>query len=136
VRLGEHRVSPDGGVSRTGTAAERGGLGRGDSAGWPCRYEGVEAGFEFLAFGSREQDLAPEVAAAIGLRDLAVSLITHSDMRELMTSVISGLVLASMADGVFWDTEGNEITRASEAIERARTFEVETRPLLERWKRR
>ena len=55
---------------------------------------------------------------------------------RLMTSVVSGLVLASMADGVFWDTEGNEITRGAEALERARTFEVETRPLLERWNRR
>jgi hypothetical protein len=69
------------------------------------------------ASGSREQDLEPEVAAAVGTRDLAVSLLTHSDMRELMTSVVSGLVLASMADGVFWDTEGNEITRAAEALE-------------------
>ena len=81
-------------------------------------------------------DLEPEVAGAVGTRDLAVSLVTHSDMRELMTSVISGLVLASMADGVFWDTEGNEITRAAEALERARAFEIETRPLLERWGRR
>lgn len=102
---------------------------------WPCRYEGVDAGFEFFTDEVRVDDLEPSIARALGGRALRISLVTHSDMRELMTSVIAGLVLASIVDGVFWDSE-NEITPAKDALERARRFEVETSPLLRRGKRR
>lgn len=83
---------------------------------WPCRYAGLEAGFEFFAEPVAESELEAEVLQRIGDRDLLVSLNTHSSMRDLMTSTIASAVLCAISDGMHWDTEANEFTPAAQAL--------------------
>lgn len=92
----------------------------------PCKYKGGDAGFEYYydpvaGLG----DLDARVRAATAGLDHAVSFVTHSDLRELMTSVLSACVLCAETGGVLWDTEGDELVLASDAIARARTAERE-----------
>jgi len=92
----------------------------------PCKYKGVDAGFEYYAESVDiaeflEDDLlTDEEARQLGNRTFLVSLITHSDYREYMTSMIASAVLCSLADGMF--AEGGEppFIMASESVKWAR----------------
>lgn len=97
----------------------------------PCKYRGVEAGFEYAyeELGPPEE-LDEHVRAAIGDRDRVVSFVTHSDMRGLMTSVLSAGVLCALTDGVLWDTEADELTPAAGALDWARESEAAIAPEL------
>ncbi|MBX7097376.1 MAG: hypothetical protein K1X89_06680 [Myxococcaceae bacterium] len=92
---------------------------------WPCTYAGVNAGFEFSAAPVVRSELGEDVLEELGDRDLMVTFVTHSDMRELMTSNIAAAVLCSITDGVLWDTEANELTPASKALVWGKTAERE-----------
>jgi hypothetical protein len=88
----------------------------------PCKYKGQDGGFEYY-FGP----IGPEIEsnetlkAAIVGRDCVVSFVTHSDFRELATSVIASGVLCAMSDGVLFD---DQVTGASAAIAWARDIET------------
>jgi hypothetical protein len=74
----------------------------------PCTYKDKNAGFE-LFLDELDLDglgLSDEEIAQIGDRDHVVVLVTHSDFRELMTSMIAAAVLCSMTDGLL--VEGGE----------------------------
>jgi hypothetical protein len=83
----------------------------------PCKYKGHDAGFEYyfeaagLVIESDER-----LRGAIAGRDSVVSFVTHSDFRELATSVIASGVLCAISDGVLFD---DQFTGASAAIARA-----------------
>jgi hypothetical protein len=87
----------------------------------PCKYKGHDAGFEYYfepAGPAVESD--ERLQGAIAGRDSVVSFVTHSDLREAMTSVIASGVLCAISDGVLFD---DQFTVASAAIAWARDGE-------------
>src|SRR4051794_24030812 len=68
----------------------------------PCRYGGVEAGFEYLAGPAENGDL--ELPQGL---DFSVSFTTHSDMRELAASTVAAAVLCMLTGGVLVDPQGD-----------------------------
>lgn len=87
----------------------------------PCKYKGHDAGFEYYfepAGPVIESD--ERLQAAIADRDSVVSFVTHSDFRELMTSVIASGVLCAISDGILFD---DQFVVANTAIAWARDSE-------------
>ncbi len=78
----------------------------------PCKYKGEDAGFEYWAEQVdikeflEEGMLTQEEANELGDRSFMVTLVTRSDFRELMTSVIAAAVLCEITDGML--AEGGE----------------------------
>ena len=72
----------------------------------PCTYQGEEAGFEYYAEESDIKELlsegllTEEEAQQLQGREFLVTLETHADMREYMTSMIAAAVLCELADGM------------------------------------
>jgi len=91
----------------------------------PCKYKGSDAGFEYFFDRLADMEPEPDLVTRIGVRDVAVSFITHYDVRELMTSIIASGVLCSITDGVLLDTEANKFVDASNAIQWSKTSEGE-----------
>lgn len=89
----------------------------------PCVHQGQPTGFEYSF--DPEPALEEDARRAAGNRSLEISFATHSDMRELVSSMISSAVLASMTDGVVWSDESSEAFSAPDAIEIARETEGE-----------
>ena len=88
----------------------------------PCKYKGKEAGFEYY-YQKLGNDIEDDIRQHIADRDIAVVFVTHSDFRELMTSVIAVGVLSAITDGVIYDTEAGEFTQANAALDWAKTGE-------------
>jgi hypothetical protein len=90
----------------------------------PCVHQGHPAGFEY--FFQPDAELDDELRRAAGrARTLEVSLVTHSDMRELVSSMIASGVLALLTDGVVWSDEAGESYSGPDAIDIARATEAE-----------
>jgi len=82
----------------------------------PCRYDGGEAGFEYLS-GPIEFVDDLELPSEF---DFSVTFVTHSSMRELASSVVSAATLCSMTAGILVDPQADVAVSASEAIAWAR----------------
>ena len=82
----------------------------------PCRYENSSAGFEY-ASGPIEYVDELELPQEF---DYSVTFTTHSDMRELASSVVSAAVLCSVSGGVLVDPQADVAITADDAIEWAR----------------
>lgn len=91
----------------------------------PCKYQGKDGGFEYLADDLDIKDFEGITSADLGDRNLVVTLTTHANFRELMTSVIASSVLCATTDGLL--LEGGELpfVDAASAIERAKLEEPE-----------
>jgi hypothetical protein len=87
----------------------------------PCKYKGHDAGFEYY-FGPAGPEIESDetLQSALAGRDSVVSFVTHSDFRELATSVIASGVLCAISDGVLLD---DQTIDASAAIAWARDNE-------------
>jgi hypothetical protein len=80
----------------------------------PCKYQGDESGFEY--YYTQELDGIEDIESDIvGARNAATEFITHSDLKELATSVIAASVLCKLTDGVLFD-DGNWVV-AEQAID-------------------
>jgi hypothetical protein len=90
----------------------------------PCKYGGQDAGFEYLRESVNRSELPDHASAQVGERDIVLSFVTHSDLRELASSLIASAVLCAISDGVLWDTESDEFIPASHALEWARSGEA------------
>jgi hypothetical protein len=87
----------------------------------PCKYKGHDAGFEYyLEPAGPVIESDERLQAAIADRDSVVSFVTHSDFRELMTSVIASGVLCAISDGILFD---DQFVVANTAIAWARDSE-------------
>lgn len=86
----------------------------------PAKYKGRDAGFELYKEDFDLAELSDSERADLGDRPLLVTLITHSDMREYISSMIAAAVLCAIADGKL--AEGGEppFIAADAAIEWAR----------------
>ncbi len=91
----------------------------------PCQYASTVAGFEYYFGEAADTEPGDAAMQRIGDRDAAVSLVTHSEMRGLVTSVIAASVLCSLSDGLLWDTEADELVPASGALGWAREMEAQ-----------
>jgi hypothetical protein len=81
----------------------------------PCRYAGVDAGFEYLAGPPEAHHL--ELPADF---DFSVTFSTHSDMRELAASTVAAAVLCALARGILYDPQGDVAVPAGDALKWAR----------------
>jgi hypothetical protein len=88
----------------------------------PCTHGGHPSGFEYSFRADAELEAEVRLAAGVQ-RTLEISFVTHSDMRELVSSMIASAVLASMSDGIVWSDESSEVFSGSDAIEIARETE-------------
>ncbi len=86
----------------------------------PASYGGKSAGFEYFFSPVVELDLDDTVAAQLGLRDVSISFVTHSDMRELASAAVAAAVLCAHADGILLDEESGELITANDALASAR----------------
>ena len=82
----------------------------------PCRYDGVEAGFEYLS-GPIEFVDELELPSEF---DFSVTFTTHSSMRELASSVVSAAALCSLSAGILVDPQADVAVPASDVISWAR----------------
>ena len=89
----------------------------------PAKYKGGEAGFELYKEDFDLSELSEEEQAELGDRSLLVTLVTHSDMREYMSSMIAAAVLCAMADGRLADGGEPPFIQSADAIQWARTCE-------------
>ena len=89
----------------------------------PCVHQGQPAGFEY--FYQPDVELDTDQRAAAGERTLEVSFATHSDMRELVSSMIASAVLAVLSDGIVWSDEAGESYSGAAALDIARETEAE-----------
>jgi hypothetical protein len=88
----------------------------------PARYCGHPCGFEwFLGLASEAFDEVPE---PIQSRPYLADFVTHSDLRELICSMIAGAVLAQVADGLVLDENSNEFIDGKRALEIAKEAEA------------
>jgi hypothetical protein len=72
----------------------------------PCRFRGVESGFEYYASRLSEEERR-ELGAPPGC-DFSVNLVTHSDLRECATSLIAASVLCQISGGLLVDPQSGE----------------------------
>ncbi len=89
----------------------------------PCRYGGKDSGFEYYRDDLEDVELDPEISEGVGDRDTVVSFVSHGDLRELTCAIIAAAVLTQLADGMYWDTEGDELYPAEGAVRQAREVE-------------
>lgn len=89
----------------------------------PATYKGEPAGFELYVEDFDVSQLSDEEQAALGDRSLLVTLVTHSDMRQYMSSMVAAAVLCSIVDGQL--AEGGEppFIGARESVRWARECE-------------
>ncbi len=87
----------------------------------PCTYDGKEGGFEYDFTAVSEKEIGEDtVKPAIGDRDTAITFVTHSSMRGLVTAVVAAAVLCEKTDGVLHDEESDEFIAARDALADAR----------------
>jgi hypothetical protein len=84
----------------------------------PCAYDGKPGGFEYFAGQVTDEDRV--VRSLPAEYDFSVTFATHSDMRELATSVIAAAVLCQLAGGQLSDPQAGEDVGASQALSWAR----------------
>lgn len=81
----------------------------------PCRYDGIDAGFEYLAGPPEavELELGPEI-------DFSVTFVTHSDARELASSIAAAATLCSLTGGLLYDPQAGASVTAQDVMHWAR----------------
>lgn len=82
----------------------------------PCSFDGAEAGFEYSS-GPIEYVDDLELPEEF---DFAVTFATHSDMRQLASSVVCAAVLCSVTRGVLVDPQADIAVPGDDAIGWAR----------------
>jgi hypothetical protein len=79
----------------------------------PCKLRGVASGFEYFA-----EKLSPAEANEVGAppgSDFSVTLVTHSDLRELACSAVAAGALAQASGGLLVDPQSGESHTAADA---------------------
>jgi len=92
-----------------------------------CQYAGKDSGFELYRDEVEDVELDPDVSQGIGDRNLVMSFVSHGDLRELTCAIVAAAVLTSLTDGMYWDTEGEELFPAEGAITQAKEVEEDLR---------
>ena len=96
---------------------------------WPCKYRGVDSGFEYWVEPVNIDELKSEgllsdsEAEDLGDRDLLVTLCSHADYREGLVSAVASAALTHICDGRFAEAGEPPFINASESIEWAKKAE-------------
>ncbi len=80
----------------------------------PCKLRGVDAGFEYFS-GSLTPEEAAEMGAPSG-SDFSVSLVVHSDPRELACAAVAAGALARASGGLLVDPQSGESYPPADAL--------------------
>jgi len=78
----------------------------------PCRYDDADAGFEYSSGPVElidELELPDEV-------DFSVTFTTHSNMRELASSVVCAAALCAISRGILVDPQADMAVTADDAV--------------------
>jgi hypothetical protein len=100
----------------------------------PTSYHGQPCGYEWY-YGTAEEIFGkqPEI---VDRRTHAIDFVTHSDMQELICGMISGAVLAKLANGLVLDEESGEFVDGNKALEIAKRIEAEQAEVAKKIKRK
>jgi hypothetical protein len=82
---------------------------RSHSGFFPASYQGAPSGFEWY-YDTIEESYGDDLPSEIGDKTHAVTLVTHSDMRELICALIAGGILAKISDGLVLDGETGKLS--------------------------
>ena len=96
----------------------------------PCKYKGVETGFEYYYEGATSTVARPFESADYQI--IEINFITHSEQREYVAAAIAAAVLTEMSEGSLEEPQDETSYSGEEAIKWAREVEVELRSELER----
>ncbi|MGD9724605.1 MAG: hypothetical protein AB7O59_25090 [Pirellulales bacterium] len=89
----------------------------------PAQFKGHESGFEWYL--DESEGVFDEMPAAVAGRPYLASLVTHSDMRELVCAMYSAAALATLADGLVWDEEHDTFITGEQFWKVAQQVEAE-----------
>jgi hypothetical protein len=81
----------------------------------PCKFRGEDAGFEYYSSAIGEEE-----RARVGTppdADFAVTWVTHSDLRELASSLAASGALCHVSGGLLVDTESGESFSSERVLE-------------------
>ncbi len=90
-----------------------------DSGFWPAKFQGCDAGFEWLVESTADADIEKHVRSRVAKSDLLVSLVTRSDPNQLASAVAVWGVLASITDGMAYADESGDFFEPGHALELA-----------------
>ena len=82
----------------------------------PCSFDGEDAAFDYL---SGPIEFVDELELPSDF-DFSVTFSTHSEMRELASSVVCAAILCSVSRGILVDPQADEVVRAEDAVAWAR----------------
>jgi hypothetical protein len=88
----------------------------------PATHRGQESGFEWY-YGPLADYFGGTPPDGLGKRSHVINFVTHSDMRELVCALISGAVLAEIAEGLVFDEENEAVIDGKSALVVARSIE-------------
>ncbi len=91
----------------------------------PCKYQNEDAGFEYFFDELDTEELDDNEKSVIADRQHAVVLVTHSDYREYMTSMIAAGVLCELTDGLMLEGGDMPFILADEAVKWVKDCEPE-----------
>ena len=97
----------------------------------PAMYRGEDTGFEFFLDEVDFEASDEQVRELLQGKDMVISLVTHSDLRELMVSVIAAGVLAKLTNGILHDEEADEYYSSENSVSWSKKLEQEILPDLE-----
>ncbi|UOO88846.1 hypothetical protein LVJ82_15520 [Vitreoscilla massiliensis] len=97
----------------------------------PATYQGQEAGFELYVESVDANQLNKRERKHLQGRDTVVTLITHSDMREYVSSMLAAAVLCALSDGLLAEGGETPFIAAPDAIDWARDCEPEIVKLMQ-----
>lgn len=79
-------------------------------------------GFEYYT-GSVADMFGGPPPDGLDMGDFVVNFVMHSDLQELLCSMIAAAALATVADGVVFDGESGGLIDGSALLEQARTID-------------
>jgi len=94
----------------------------GHSGYFPVKHRSHDSGFEWY-YGPLAENFGGTPPEGLGGRGHVVNFVLHSDMRELACAMISGAVLADIADGLVLDEETGSLIGGLQALTAARLIE-------------
>lgn len=90
----------------------------------PVTHQHHESGFEWY-YGSVREQFDDDPPTELGDRSHVAILVTHDDMRELVSAMLAAAVLAQITDGRTYDEQGENIIDGDAALQEANSIAAE-----------
>lgn len=85
----------------------------------PVKFEGHDSGFEYYMEASSSSALFDSIASQ---KNRVVQFVTFSDEREAQCALVCALALLSVANGIYFDSEGGSCSDAQVLAQQAREW--------------